>query len=194
MRELGRDNLMFPVHYVSVDDLAMNETVFGDELTALRRLQWIDFGPLIFEEPKSSTLRRWAADLATSILKALRQPTPAEAGVLHPGVARPAPTRLESAVEDSSAAANPPPRLSSSQIRVLRALIKKPRFAWRSAQGVATDSEGLPLGQVRILLGELILMGLVAERQSKESGNLHYKLTARGAVALSKTDAGHGAS
>src|ERR1700677_931814 len=43
MRGLGRTGLVFPVHYVSVDGMIADETVFGDGLATLRRSQWIDF-------------------------------------------------------------------------------------------------------------------------------------------------------
>jgi len=74
MQSLGRNDLIFPVHYVGVDDAKPEETVFGDELATLRRSQWIDFRPLFYADPKSSEVRRWAGELARSVLKALRQP------------------------------------------------------------------------------------------------------------------------
>ena len=73
-QRLGRNDLIFPVHYVGVDDAKPEETVFGDELATLRRSQWIDFRPLFYADPKSSEVRRWAGELARSVLKALRQP------------------------------------------------------------------------------------------------------------------------
>jgi hypothetical protein len=47
MADLGRDDLIFPIHYVDVERIAWAETVFGDELAALRRQQWIDFRPVL---------------------------------------------------------------------------------------------------------------------------------------------------
>jgi formylglycine-generating enzyme required for sulfatase activity len=74
MQSLGRNDLIFPVHYVGVDDVSSEETLFSDELAALRRSQWIDFRPLFYADPKSPEVRRWAGDLAASVLKTLRQP------------------------------------------------------------------------------------------------------------------------
>ncbi|MGD0186508.1 MAG: SUMF1/EgtB/PvdO family nonheme iron enzyme [Roseiarcus sp.] len=74
MQRLGRNDLVFPVHYISVDDVRPDETVFGDDLAALRRSQWIDFRPLFYADPKSQEVRRWAGELAADVLKALRRP------------------------------------------------------------------------------------------------------------------------
>jgi hypothetical protein len=183
MRELGRDDLIFPVHYVSVDHLATSETAFGDEFTALQRSQWIDFRPLIFAEANSSELRRRAADLAASILNALQQPTPAEIRDPPRGTSE----RPQVADQgDHSATTKLPLALSDSQVRVLKELISRSNFASRTLGGVAKDS-GLPVNQVRVILGELIGMDLVLEW--KKEGKLLYKLTARGAAALARAEA-----
>jgi hypothetical protein len=76
MEKLGRNDLIFPVHYVSVEGMTTDETVFGNDLAILRRSQWIDFRPLFYADPKSHEVRRWAGGLAGSILKTLRKPTP----------------------------------------------------------------------------------------------------------------------
>jgi formylglycine-generating enzyme required for sulfatase activity len=68
---LGRDDLVFPVHYVDVENVRPEETVFGDDLTMLRRAQWIDFRPLFYGDVKSSDVRRWAGDFAGGILIAI---------------------------------------------------------------------------------------------------------------------------
>ncbi len=73
MRALGRDDLIFPIYYVDVDNIQPGETAFGSELTALRRHQWIDFRPLQFEDAKSPRVRQWADQLAASILSAMRR-------------------------------------------------------------------------------------------------------------------------
>jgi hypothetical protein len=73
MQAMGRDDLIFPVHYVTVDDIRASETIFGEELDALRRHHWIDFRPLVFEDAKSTKVRQWAAQLATGILAAMRR-------------------------------------------------------------------------------------------------------------------------
>jgi hypothetical protein len=73
MADLGRDDLIFPIHYVDVERIAWAETVFGDELAALRRQQWIDFRPLSFEDLKSPKVRQWADALAMSVLGALQR-------------------------------------------------------------------------------------------------------------------------
>ena len=82
MAAMGRHDLIFPVHYVDLDRIAPAETVFDDELLALRRQQWIDFRPLQYEDVKSSKVRRWADTLAASVLSAMSgapspQPAPA---------------------------------------------------------------------------------------------------------------------
>jgi len=74
MQNLNRSDLIFPIHYVGVDDVKPEETVFGEELTALRRSQWIDFRPLLYADLKSPEVRRWAGDFAASVLKTLRRP------------------------------------------------------------------------------------------------------------------------
>jgi hypothetical protein len=76
MKALGRDDLIFPVHYVGVDGILAADTAFGEDLATLRRHQWIDFRPLFYADPRSPEVRRWAGDLAASILKALRRPAP----------------------------------------------------------------------------------------------------------------------
>jgi hypothetical protein len=75
MQSLGPNDLIFPVHYVGVEEVKPEETVFGDELAALRRSHWIDFRPLFYVDTKSPEVRRWAGDLAASVLKTLRRPT-----------------------------------------------------------------------------------------------------------------------
>ncbi len=78
MQALGRSDLIFPVHYVDVADVRPEEALFGDDLAALKRSQWIDFRPLFYADPKSPEVRRWAGELAGDILKALRRPTAAQ--------------------------------------------------------------------------------------------------------------------
>ena len=53
MQTIGRNDLVFPVHYVGVEGMGQDETVFGDDLAALRRSQWIDFRPLFYSDMKS---------------------------------------------------------------------------------------------------------------------------------------------
>jgi hypothetical protein len=74
---LGRDDLIFPVQYISVKKVQAAETVFGENLVALRRRQWIDFVPLLYVDPRSPEVRKWAGALAESILDAMRRPVPA---------------------------------------------------------------------------------------------------------------------
>jgi hypothetical protein len=72
MKALGRNDLIFPIHYVDVESIAAaSDTVFGDELGSLRRQQWIDFRPLQFEDVKSAKVRQWADALAASIHSAI---------------------------------------------------------------------------------------------------------------------------
>jgi len=80
MRTLARDDLIFPVHYVNIDDLRPEDAVFGDDLAALRRAQWIDFRPLFYGDPKSAEVRRWAGEFAGGILQAMRRQAPGRNG------------------------------------------------------------------------------------------------------------------
>jgi hypothetical protein len=73
MNALGRADLIFPIHYVDVERLDERDTVFGDDLAALRRQQWIDFRSLQFEDAKSANVRRWADALAASVVGAMDQ-------------------------------------------------------------------------------------------------------------------------
>jgi len=76
MISLGRDDLIFPVHYVAVDYVQPTDTFFGDDLAGLRRHQWVDFTSLFYAQPKSAETKKWAFDLAASILRALRRQAP----------------------------------------------------------------------------------------------------------------------
>ena len=80
------------------------ETVFGDDLAALRRSQWIDFRPLFYADPKSPEVRRWAGDLAASVLKTLRQPMATKA----PLVSASAPPAAQAASQQPRTALNSP--------------------------------------------------------------------------------------
>ena len=80
MLALGRDDLIFPVHYVNVDDLRPEDTLFGDDLATLRRAQWIDFRGLFYADPKSAEVRRGAGDFAGGILQAMRREAPRRVG------------------------------------------------------------------------------------------------------------------
>ncbi len=85
MIALGRDDLIFPVHYVDVDHIRAGDTIFGDDLTALRRSQWIDFRPHFYSEPNSSSVRRWAGDFARGVMQAMRRsPHGTGGGALRP--------------------------------------------------------------------------------------------------------------
>ena len=78
MIALGRDGLIFPVHYVDVDHIRPGDTIFGDDLAALRRSQWIDFRPHFYAEPNSPDVRRWAGDFAKGVMQAMRRSPPAK--------------------------------------------------------------------------------------------------------------------
>ncbi|RDK02205.1 TIR domain-containing protein [Paraburkholderia lacunae] len=69
MIELGHDDLIFPILYVGVDQVGVDETAFGDELEALRRHQWIDFRPLRHSDPRSHEVWKWVDGLAENILR-----------------------------------------------------------------------------------------------------------------------------
>ena len=79
MRELERDDLIFPVYYVDVETMSAADTVFGDELAALRRQQWADFRPLTFDDPKSPKARQWCDRFAAGVLDAMRRAAPPRA-------------------------------------------------------------------------------------------------------------------
>lgn len=69
MIRLGHDDLIFPILYVSVDQISADDTAFGNEIEALRRHQWIDFRPLRHADPRSHEVGSWVDGLAESILK-----------------------------------------------------------------------------------------------------------------------------
>jgi hypothetical protein len=68
MQELGRDDLIFPILYVGVDQITADDTAFGPELDALRRHQWIDFRPLRHADCRSHEVWTWVDGLAENIL------------------------------------------------------------------------------------------------------------------------------
>jgi hypothetical protein len=76
MAELGRHDLSFPIHYVDVDHLDPEDTVFGEDFAELQRSNWIDFRPLRYMEPQSAEVRKWADRLAASVLAAMRRAAP----------------------------------------------------------------------------------------------------------------------
>ena len=73
MGALKRDDLIFPIYYVDVENLAPGDTAFGDDLVALRRQQWADFRPRAFDDPKSPTVRQWCDRFAAGVLEAMRR-------------------------------------------------------------------------------------------------------------------------
>ena len=79
MIALGRDDLIFPVHYVDVDEIWAEDTIFGDDLGTLRRPQWIDFRKLRYVELNSPNVLLWAGDFANGVMQAMRRSPPARA-------------------------------------------------------------------------------------------------------------------
>jgi uncharacterized protein len=73
MTALGRDDLIFPIHYADVDWFSPVDIAFEDDFDELRRSQWIDFRSFYYDELDSSKIRQWADRLAASILGALRR-------------------------------------------------------------------------------------------------------------------------
>ena len=125
MQSLGRSDLIFPIHYVRVDDVNPEETVFGDDdLAALRRSHWIDFRPLFYSDPKSPEVRRWAGELAGSVLRAMRHPTaakPSQEGACAAPIAQAAPAPPPSVAdpwgaEEATAALGAPAKEASKSI------------------------------------------------------------------------------
>jgi TIR domain len=77
--KLGRDDLIFPLHYISVDDLEPHRT--GDirdreVLDLLRSRQWVDFRLLRLRDPSKEDVAEWLDTFATSLRMALRRVTP----------------------------------------------------------------------------------------------------------------------
>ncbi len=109
MVALGRDDLIFPIHYVDVglDDLRPADTAFGDDLAILLRSNWIDFRPLFYADPKSQEVRRWAGGLAGDILRALRRPA-AERAPSGEAAREGAPETIEEALAAAPTFAPPP--------------------------------------------------------------------------------------
>jgi hypothetical protein len=79
MIALGRDDLIFPVHYVDVDHIQAGDTIFGGDLVVLRRSQWIDFRPHFYLEPNPPSVRQWAGGFARGVMQAMRRPPSAKA-------------------------------------------------------------------------------------------------------------------
>jgi hypothetical protein len=69
MVRLGHDDLIFPILYVTVDQVFTEDSAFGKEFEALRRHQWIDFRPLRHDDAGSHDVARWVDGLAENILK-----------------------------------------------------------------------------------------------------------------------------
>jgi predicted patatin/cPLA2 family phospholipase len=96
MITLGRDDLIFPIHYVDVGRIIETETVFGDERVALRRSQWSKFHHLRFDPLSSRKVKVWANDLAEGVIDTTSRPTRrlpvAEGGPL---VEAKSPTKIE---------------------------------------------------------------------------------------------------
>ena len=73
MLAMGRDDLIFPIHYVSIDRLDPAKTEFAEDMDLLLASQWSDFRPLMYDEMNASAVRRWAGGLAESVVAALRR-------------------------------------------------------------------------------------------------------------------------
>ncbi|CAL8479650.1 TIR domain-containing protein [Caballeronia sp. S22] len=89
MLELKRDDLIFPIHFVGVDQITTEDSVFGTDLDMLRRHQWIDFRSLRNADYQSPEVRRWADGLAESILKVAVPVAKAQRAAATSGQARP---------------------------------------------------------------------------------------------------------
>ncbi len=74
--ELGRDDLIFPLHYIDVDDVDANRAAECCDPAALRLLrsrQIVDFRPLWLRDAESEAIRVKLDEFATSIRRALRR-------------------------------------------------------------------------------------------------------------------------
>ncbi|MDR5742487.1 toll/interleukin-1 receptor domain-containing protein [Caballeronia sp. LZ029] len=69
MLELGCDDLIFPILYVSVGQISAEDTVFGSNLEALLRHQWTDFRQLRHVDCHSHEVRARIDELAEYILR-----------------------------------------------------------------------------------------------------------------------------
>ncbi len=151
MQAMGRNDLVFPIHYVGVDGTRPEETVFGDDLAALRRSQSIDFRPLFHADPKSQEVWRWAGELAESVLKALRQPTAAPAPERAPSREAPRATAAETIEETppvaQAVASAPLPRAADAP---------PPKVA------PAAPAPGRPSRKGLLVAGVVVLAGVVA--------------------------------
>ncbi len=101
MKALERDDLIFPIYYVNVENLPASDTVFGDELAGLRRPQWIDFRSLVYEDPKSPKVRQWADRLAVGVLSAMRRETPPSQQVIEAARSAEEERRQQEAAEEA---------------------------------------------------------------------------------------------
>ena len=173
MQRLGRNDLIFPVHYVSVDGMRSEETVFGDDLAALRRSQWIDFRPLFYADPKSPEVRRWAGDFAGSILKALRQPETARTTGRAPSRAAPSATAAERVEEAPLAAQRPAPNVAlaapeepEASLAPTRGAPARPREATPASQNLgpppAVPAPGGLSHRGLLIAGFAVLVGVIA--------------------------------
>jgi formylglycine-generating enzyme len=90
-QEIGRDDLIFPFHYIRVDDVDPNQTgecYDAAVLELLQRRQWIDFRSLRLRNVDGEDVSVKLEALADSIRAALRR-TAAPAIVLRPTAASP---------------------------------------------------------------------------------------------------------
>jgi hypothetical protein len=58
MTALGRNDLIFPVHYLNVEKVQASGTAFGVALADLRRQQWSEFRPHLYTDPRSPEVKR----------------------------------------------------------------------------------------------------------------------------------------
>lgn len=72
-RELGRDDLIFPIRYIDVADIAPEECYDPGVMRLLRTRQWADFASLRFRDPLSEAVLTTIGGVASSIRTALRR-------------------------------------------------------------------------------------------------------------------------
>jgi formylglycine-generating enzyme required for sulfatase activity len=79
---LGRDNLIFPLHYIDVRMLEPTDCYNDKFLDVLRECQWSDFCELRLKGPESEDVLRKLGAVANAIRDSLRAPAPVSAAPL----------------------------------------------------------------------------------------------------------------
>jgi formylglycine-generating enzyme required for sulfatase activity len=113
---LGRDDLIFPLHYIDVE-IIRPEDCHGDLVELLKTHQWSDFRELRLKNPEGEDVRRKLADLAGAVRDALRRELQApilEASLgIESDARQPASAQQHSGYRQADAPAQPRPQQSA---------------------------------------------------------------------------------